>query len=187
MRVIAGVARSIPLKSVKGDKTRPTTDRIKETLFNIINPYLYDAYVLDLYAGAGGLGIEALSRGAKRAVFVDKSKEAASVIKENLDKTHFSDRADVYTGDVSDMCATMNADGPFDVIIMDPPYGMGYWRNVLSLLSKTRLVNENTLVVVEEDLSDDLEEGNIYGGFKLNRIKNYRHNRHLFFSLNKNI
>ena len=185
MRVIAGSARSIPLKSVKGDKTRPTTDRIKETLFNILNPYLYDAYVLDLFTGAGGLGIEALSRGAKKAVFVDKSKEAVKIIKENLSKTHFSDDADIYTGDVLDMCATMNIEKPFDVIIMDPPYGKGYWKNVLSLLSKTRLVDEHTLVVVEEDLSDDVEEGNIYGGFELNRIKNYRHNRHLFFNLSK--
>lgn len=185
MRVIAGSARSIPLKPVKGDKTRPTTDRIKETLFNILNPYLYDAYVLDLFAGAGGLGIEALSRGAKKAVFVDKSKEAVKIIKENLSKTHFSDDADIYTGDVLDMCATMNIEKPFDVIIMDPPYGKGYWKNVLSLLSKTRLVDEHTLVVVEEDLSDDVEEGNIYGGFELNRIKNYRHNRHLFFNLSK--
>ena len=83
------------------------------------------------------------------------------------------------------MCATMNIEKPFDVIIMDTPYGKGYWKNVLSLLSKTRLVDEHTLVVVEEDLSDDVEEGNIYGGFELNRIKNYRHNRHLFFNLSK--
>lgn len=84
MRVIAGSARSLKLKTLEGIDTRPTTDRIKETLFNMIAPYLYDCEFLDLFAGSGGIGIEALSRGAKEAVFVEKNLKAMECIKENL-------------------------------------------------------------------------------------------------------
>lgn len=89
MRVIAGKAKRLQLKTPKGLDTRPTTDRIKETLFNMIQDELYDIRFLDLFAGSGGIGIEALSRGAKEAVFVEQNREACSIIKENLTFTHF--------------------------------------------------------------------------------------------------
>ena len=89
MRVIAGSARRTQLKTLEGMDTRPTTDRIKETLFNMIAPYLYDSVFLDLFAGSGGIGIEALSRGAMEAVFVEKNPKAMECVKENLKKTHF--------------------------------------------------------------------------------------------------
>ena len=100
MRVIAGSARSLKLKTLEGIDTRPTTDRIKETLFNMIAPYLYDCEFLDLFAGSGGIGIEALSRGAKEAVFVEQNKKAVACIKENLTHTHLSDKAVVMSKDV---------------------------------------------------------------------------------------
>ena len=89
MRVIAGSARRLNLVTPKGNNTRPTSDRIKETLFNILSPMLYDVNFLDLFAGSGGIGIEALSRGAKSATFIEKDKEAVKCIKKNLETTHF--------------------------------------------------------------------------------------------------
>ena len=101
MRVIAGTARSIPLKTPKGLDTRPTIDKHKETLFNCLSPRLYDCIFVDLYSGSGAIGIEALSRGAKRAYFVENDRNALACIKENLLKTHLSDKAVVTAKDVS--------------------------------------------------------------------------------------
>ena len=100
MRVIAGSAKRLQLKTIEGMDTRPTTDRIKETLFNMITPSLYDCRFLDLFAGSGGIGIEALSRGAKEAVFVEKNPKAVSCIKENLKYTKLDSNAQVMATDV---------------------------------------------------------------------------------------
>ena len=102
MRVIAGTARRLPLVTPKGMETRPTTDRIKETLFNILQNDLPGCHFLDLFAGSGAIGIEALSRGAAKAVFVDNSKEALSCIRQNLEKTHLADRAIVADSKIAD-------------------------------------------------------------------------------------
>ena len=181
MRVIAGTARSLPLKSVKTDEVRPTTDRIKETLFNILMPELPGCRFLDLFAGAGAIGIEALSRGAKDAVLVDKSKDACDVIAYNLKFTHLDDKAVVMRRDVGDAICERSGKGTFDVIFMDPPYGKGYVPEVLKALGRAGLADENTIVVAEEDLSDDYNEGDTVAGFELYRIKKYRSNRHIFF------
>ena len=93
MRVIAGSAKRLQLKTLDGMETRPTTDRIKETLFNMISPYIYDSIFLDLFSGSGGIGIEALSRGAKEAVFVEKNPRAMECIKENLKYTKLDKKA----------------------------------------------------------------------------------------------
>ena len=99
MRVIAGTARSIPLKTPKGDKTRPTIDKHKETLFNCLSDRLYDCIFVDLFSGSGGIGIEALSRGAKKAYFVENDKEALGCIRENLKKTRLEENAVVIPSD----------------------------------------------------------------------------------------
>ena len=181
MRVIAGSARSLPLKTVRSDKVRPTTDRIKETLFNILMPEIPGCRFLDLFAGAGAIGIEALSRGAAEAVFVDKSQEACDVIEGNLAFTHLDENAVVLRRDVGDAVFELSGKGAFDVIFMDPPYGKGYVPEVLRAIGRAGLAHEETLVVAEEDLSDDLKEGDIVSGFRLYRVKKYRSNRHLFF------
>ena len=100
MRVIAGSARHLKLKTIEGMGTRPTTDRIKETLFNMLSFYVEDSRFLDLFSGSGGIGIEALSRGAKQAVFVEQNKKAVACIKENLMHTHLNDKAVVMSKDV---------------------------------------------------------------------------------------
>ena len=139
MRVIAGTARRLQLVTPRGMETRPTTDRIKETLFNILQNDLCGCRFLDLFAGSGGIGIEALSRGGAEAVFVDNSKEALSCIRENLSKTHLSDRAIVLGQDcVSAIHALDAKKKQFDIIFMDPPYQLGAEKEALAELIKMR-------------------------------------------------
>ena len=121
MRVIAGSARRTQLKTLEGMDTRPTTDRIKETLFNMIAPYLYDSIFLDLFAGSGGIGIEALSRGAMEAVFVEKNPKAMACVKENLQKTHFERKGMTMQMDVMTALYKLEGEKQFDYIFMDPP------------------------------------------------------------------
>jgi 16S rRNA (guanine966-N2)-methyltransferase len=121
-RVIAGSARGIRLLA-PGEGTRPLADRVKQTLFAILEPDLGDALVLDLFAGSGAGGIEALSRGAARAVFVERDRAAARVIAENLGRTRLAERAEVVRGDVpAYLVGRAASDGPFDLVLIDPPY-----------------------------------------------------------------
>ena len=129
MRVIAGKCRSLPLQAPAGTDTRPTTDRIKETLFNILMPFIPGARFLDVFAGSGGIGIEALSRGASSVVLVEKSGYAASVIKGNLNKLHLSEDDDIRlmkSGYDAALNALADEGRKFDVIFMDPPYRMAH-------------------------------------------------------------
>lgn len=125
MRVIAGSARSLKLKTLEGIETRPTTDRIKETLFNMISPQMYDCIFLDLFAGSGGIGIEALSRGAKEAVFVEKNPKAMECVKENLKFTRLEKKGLTLTKDVMNALYQLEGEKVFDFVFMDPPYNMG--------------------------------------------------------------
>jgi 16S rRNA (guanine(966)-N(2))-methyltransferase RsmD len=122
MRVIAGIARGVPLAGPRGRGTRPITDRVKETLFGILGERVLDARVLDLYAGSGAIGIEALSRGATHAVFVERSRQALGLIGSNLDRTHLRERAEVIGSPVERFLASAAQQEPFDLAILDPPY-----------------------------------------------------------------
>jgi 16S rRNA (guanine966-N2)-methyltransferase len=121
MRVIAGVARGVTLQTPRDRLTRPITDRVKETLFGILGQRVPDARVLDLFAGSGAIGIEALSRGAERATFVERGAPALAALRTNLERTHLADRATVVPGDV---LAFLDRDGArgHDIAILDPPY-----------------------------------------------------------------
>ena len=149
MRVIAGSARRLLLKTVEGMETRPTTDRIKETLFNMLQNDLYGARFLDLFAGSGAIGIEALSRGAKEAVFVDKGDGQISCIRDNLKTTHLEERARVMSADVTEAIRKLDREGKaFDFIFMDAAKGqyIHYLPNVLRLLSDGGcLVSDNVM------------------------------------------
>jgi 16S rRNA (guanine966-N2)-methyltransferase len=118
MRVIGGEFRSRRLKSVPGLATRPTPDRLRESLFNVLAPRIQDVIFLDAYAGTGAVGIEALSRGAQRCIFVEKDRAAADVIRENLHVLGLEDRAEVYTGKVATVLERVKA----DIVFLDPPY-----------------------------------------------------------------
>lgn len=178
MRVIAGKARSLKLKTPEGLETRPTTDRIKETLFNMLNPYLPDCVFIDLFSGSGGIGIEALSRGARHAYFVENNKNALSCIQENLKFTRLADDATVYRQDVLSALSGIH-EKEADVIFMDPPYGQGFERQVLSLLSKLPFVTDNTLIVVETQKDMDFSYVDELG-FNVTKEKCYRTNKHVF-------
>lgn len=183
MRVIAGSARRLLLKAPKGLDTRPTTDQIKETLFNILMPYLYEANFLDLFSGSGAIGIEALSRGSRHATFVENSKPALKCIEENLVNTHFTDDATVYPMDVFSALNQLQSklkDGEvFDIVFMDPPYNMELEKQVLERLSVSPLIDSDSLIVIEASNTTDIDYVDDLG-FEVEKIKQYKNNMHVF-------
>ncbi len=172
MRIISGQAKGHKLKSPKGLDTRPTTDRIKESLFNIISSHIHKAYVLDLFAGTGNLGLEALSRGADHAVFVDKNKIATNIIIDNLEHTKLIDRSNVLTCDYKQYIDKFDDKlRKFDIIFLDPPYHKNFIEPVLKKISEKQLLNKEGIIVVETDKDDELSE--IIDDFKISRSRNY--------------
>ena len=180
MRVIAGKARRLPLISPEGKDTRPTTDRIKETLFNILQDEVPGCHFLDLFSGSGGIGIEALSRGAKEAVFVEFGKEALACIRTNLNKTKLMDQATVLPVEVSYGISKLEKMGKkFDVVYADPPYQKGFEPKVLDLLAGSGIVKPGTLVILESSLETTPDYVN-KNDYEILRIKEYKNNQHVF-------
>lgn len=179
MRVIAGSAKRIQLKTIEGLDTRPTTDRIKETLFNMISEYLADSTFLDLFSGSGGIGIEALSRGASSAVFVEQSKKAMNCIKENLKVTKLADRAETFEMDVISALHRMDRHKKFDYVFMDPPYNQLFEKKVLEYLSGSDLLSDDALIIVEASLETDFSYVEEFG-FEIVKVKEYKTNKHIF-------
>ena len=178
MRVIAGTARSMPLKTPTGNDTRPTQDIIKETLFNIIQFDVPGCVFLDLCAGSGAIGIEALSRGAAKAYFAENDKSAAACIQENLHKTHFEERAVLLKMDVLSALHHIH-EKRADIIYLDPPYESDIGRSTLLMLAKLPYVTQDTQIIVETSLTSDFSWVEDVG-FALVREKTYRSQRHLF-------
>ena len=180
MRVISGKARHLRLKTMEGLNTRPTTDRIKETLFNMISFDVEGSRFLDLFSGSGGIGIEALSRGACHAVFVENNNQALACIKENLQFTGLSDDATVMKSDVLNAVRLLGRKKEqFDIIFMDPPYGKLWEKKVLQQMSESRIWNENTLIIVESDLDTTFEYLDEHV-FYVDKTKIYKTNKHTF-------
>lgn len=188
MRVIAGSARSIVLETPAGNTTRPTTDRIKETLFNMLMPYINCSTVLDLFAGSGGLAIEALSRGASFATVVDQNRQAIDCIKKNIAKTHFDDKTEVLAADYASALMTARRLGrKYDLVFLDPPYGKGMEIEALKLLKEYDLLDKSVLIVVELSLEDEAEVTSLInqlGVYTIKKVKTYKSNMHLFLELN---
>ncbi|MBR1931727.1 MAG: 16S rRNA (guanine(966)-N(2))-methyltransferase RsmD [Lachnospiraceae bacterium] len=181
MRVIAGTARSLPLKTAEGWDTRPTQDRIKETLFNMLQTYIPGAIFVDLFSGSGGIGIEAISRGAKRAYFIENAPKALACIEQNLAFTKFKEYGIVLKQDA--VAALHSISEPFvDVIFMDPPYGQEHEKRVLQTLRGMKYVTEDTLIVVEAALDTDFSYLEQYG-YTLQKEKKYKTNKHMFITL----
>ena len=147
MRVIAGKAKGRKLISPKGDAIRPTSDRLKESLFNILGPFLPEARVLDLFAGTGSLGIEALSRGANFVVFSEKNRKAVEIIMQNIQLTGFQDQSKIVPGDAFRFLKTSQDE--FDLIIADPPYIDKIGQRVLVAIAQLPWLNQNTIIVIE--------------------------------------
>ncbi len=171
MRVIAGTARSVPLLTRDGLDTRPTTDRVKESEFNIIQFDIEGRAVLDLFGGSGQLGIECLSRGAKEAVIVDESSEAIRIIKENLRRTKLTEKAQVVQSDYLGYLA--NCTKHFQLIFLDPPYKENFLENALNKISEIDILSSGGIILCEH--SSDKTAFADYPG--LNRGKSYRYGR----------
>lgn len=182
MRVIAGMAKRIPLEAPSGLDTRPTQDRTKETLYNMLQPYIADSLFLDLFSGSGAIGIEALSRGAKEAVFVENGKEACRCIKNNLKKTKLETDAVLMELTVADALNRLEKSQKcFDCIFMDPPYNKELEKEVLTKLSHSSLIGEDTVIVVEASLETDFSYLDSLG-FELDKEKKYKTNKHVFIT-----
>jgi len=148
MRIITGRARGARLKTPKGLLTRPTSDRVKESLFSILGGRVVGRRVLDLFAGTGSLGLEALSRGAASAVFVDRATE--HVLRENAEHTRLDETARILRGDVFSVLSRLAAEGAvFDLVFCDPPYHKGLWERALTALDASPVLSEGALVIVE--------------------------------------
>lgn len=154
MRVITGTARGVQLKTPDGMLTRPTTDRVKEALFSIIHFEIPGAKVLDLFGGTGQLGIEALSRGAKSAVFVDAQESACKIIRENLKRTKLEKEGRVIRGDYLQYLARCTE--KFDIILLDPPYAEVFLENALKRITEIDILESNGIIVAERPLGKEL-------------------------------
>ena len=179
MRIIAGTARSLPLKTIEGKDTRPTTDKTKETLFNVMQFDVPGAYFLDLFAGSGQIGLEALSRGAAYAVFVEKNPKACSCIRDNLSFTKLAEHGKLLNMDVLQALRSLEGEEAFDCIFMDPPYNHDLERQVLEYLSDSSLADDHTLIITEADLHTDFSYVTDLG-YELARSKEYKTNKHIF-------
>ncbi|MCD7708998.1 MAG: 16S rRNA (guanine(966)-N(2))-methyltransferase RsmD [Clostridiales bacterium] len=184
MRIIAGKARRLLLKTPYGMDTRPTTDQIKETLFNILEPRIYGIRFLDLFAGSGQMGLEAISRGADFAVFVEQDKRAAKCIEENIEHTGFAEQSRLLNRDVVTSIRMLDGGEPFDVIFMDPPYGKSAEKNALLALSRSNLIAEDGLIIVEASQETDFSYLARMGLAEVRR-KYYRTNMHVFIERQK--
>lgn len=181
MRIIAGSKRSLPLKTIEGKDTRPTTDRIKETLFNMIQNDVPGSYFLDLFSGSGQIGLEAVSRGARYAVFVENNKKAAACIAENIRFTKSEKESLLLQMDVIPAMRSMEGKYKFDVIFMDPPYGNLLEKEALEYLQNSSLLKENALIIVELALDTNYSYVTELG-YHIVKEKCYKTNMHLFLT-----
>ncbi|MCM3568786.1 16S rRNA (guanine(966)-N(2))-methyltransferase RsmD [Neobacillus mesonae] len=150
MRVVSGMCKGRPLKAVPGNSTRPTTDKVKEAIFNMIGPYFEGGIGLDLFAGSGGLGIEALSRGLNKVIFTDREAKAVQTIYDNIKACNFEEQAEVYRNDADRaLKALMKREIRFDYIFLDPPYKKQQLTALMERMDIHNIINENGLVVCE--------------------------------------
>ncbi len=150
MRIITGKARGIRLKTLEGEATRPTSERVKEAVFSMLQFDLEGREVLDLFAGSGQLGLEALSRGAAHAVFVDQSKQAIQIIEENAKKTKLDTACSIYTANSLDYIRR-NCGKKFDIVFLDPPYASGLYQPILEALYEANMLKPFSMIVCESN------------------------------------
>lgn len=172
MRIITGIARGRKLASPEGENTRPTSDRVKESLFNIIQVQVPGAKILDLYAGTGNLGLEALSRGAQHCTFIEKDKTAYRVLRQNIEGIKFHEMSESFNQEASTALKILSKRGlKFDIIFLDPPYGRGMVESSITSISSLGLGEEECLIISESDLGDNIPEK--IGDYTRNRTEKY--------------
>jgi len=176
MRIISGICRGRKLNTLEGDNTRPTADRVKESVFNILGNFVIDRKVLDLFAGSGNLGLEALSRGAASCVFVDSSKDAMKVIEKNIEACRFQEKAKTYLCEFRSAISKFQK-GQFDLVFLDPPYHKGMGVEALKLISD--VVMDETIVVLETDGDEEVPE--VVEAFEKYDVRSYGRIKVSFF------
>lgn len=162
MRVISGTAKGHKLKCIEGINTRPTQDRVKESVFNILMNYIKDSNILDLFSGTGNLAIESLSRGARFAIMVDKNPLCKKIIEENLEHTKLQDKGQVLCQDVLDAIRKLKDKYKFDIIFMDPPYSKGNILPTLNEIFNSDILSTNGIIVIEREKKDEIEDSTNY-------------------------
>ena len=150
MRIISGTARGTKLYTLEGQATRPTLDRVKESLFNIIQNEIIDSNFLDVFSGSGAIGLEAASRGAKKVILCDKSKDAIKIINKNIEKTHLKEKVELYNVDYKELIKNKIKE-KIDIVYIDPPYDSDFAIDAVKLLIENKLVDEKTLIIIETD------------------------------------
>ena len=168
MRIISGISKGRRLAAPKSQAVRPTSDRVKESIFNILGDEVEGKVVLDLFAGTGNLGIEALSRGAKKALFVEKGRQALRLIQKNLSQLGMKERSEILPRDVRRAIGILEQRGePFDLILMDPPYEKGLIQKTLLALYSHRIYHKDSILVIEHDRREPIPE--VVEGWTLSR------------------
>ena len=150
MRIISGKARGTKLYTLEGEETRPTLDRVKESLFNIIQSDIADCIFLDLFAGSGAIGLEAVSRGASKAILCEKSKQAINIIEKNVEKTHTKEKVELYKVDFKNLLEIKLKVIP-DIVYIDPPYKTDYAFESVKLLIEKKHIKKHTIIIIETD------------------------------------
>ena len=169
MRIITGTARGIKLDTLEGIDTRPTAERVKESVFSMLQFELENRRVLDLFAGSGQMGLEALSRGAVSCTFVEKNLEAMEIVKKNAKKTRLSDKCKIVNVDYKDFLRGARKGEKFDIVFLDPPYAMKIIPEILDSLVKYDILNTNAKVICESE--DDIE-------YACEGLENVKHNKY---------
>ena len=150
MRIIGGKNRGTKLYTLEGQNTRPTLDRVKESLFNIIQNEIPNSIILDLFAGSGAIGLEAISRGAKKAILCEKSKSAIEIIKKNIQKTHSEQYIELYNESFEELLETKIKE-KIDIIYIDPPYQTQYAYIAIKKIIEKQIIHKNSIIIVETD------------------------------------
>ncbi|MBL3530266.1 16S rRNA (guanine(966)-N(2))-methyltransferase RsmD [Companilactobacillus zhachilii] len=172
MKVVSGRFRGLNLKAVPTNNTRPTSAKVKEAVFSMISPYMVDGVALDLFAGTGSLGIEAVSRGYEKAYLVDKAYKAINTIKENIEKTHAEDSFVIMKTAATEALQKFAADGiKFDLVFLDPPYRMKITEQIIKDMVEQNLLNPDAIIVDETDYDIDLGD---FDGIELLKEKRYK-------------
>ena len=152
MRIISGTARGTKLFTLDGDTTRPTLDRVKESLFNIIQKKIQNSIFLDLFSGSGAIGLEAASRGAMKCILCDKSKDAIKIIESNIEKTHLKNKVEIFKKDFRDLLK--NDIEQIDIVYIDPPYKTDYIFESLKIIIENNILKDDGLIILETDEQD---------------------------------
>lgn len=172
MRVVSGSCKGRPLKAVPGTSTRPTTDKVKESIFNIIGPYFEGGLAVDLFGGSGGLGIEALSRGMDTCIFVDREAKAIATIHKNLEACRFQGQAEVYRNDAERALKAMaKRELSCELMFLDPPYKKQKLKALIELIDELKLLKTGGIIVAEHD--HDVELPETIGAFVMTRKETY--------------